>query len=89
MRWDRLRSVVPYLRGVGVREQFDRCRQVWQVEECFRITKHDLRARPVFHLIGRRIRATWPGAWRFRSGACRRVSSAKPSMTGRHYAIPS
>ena len=30
---------------------------LWQVEESFRITKHDLRVRPVFHWSAKRIRA--------------------------------
>ncbi len=30
---------------------------LWQVEESFRITKHDLKVRPVFHWSGKRIRA--------------------------------
>jgi len=30
---------------------------LWQVEESFRINKHDLRMRPVFHWTARRIRA--------------------------------
>lgn len=30
---------------------------LWQIEECFRISKHDLRIRPVFHWTPARIRA--------------------------------
>jgi len=30
---------------------------LWQVEESFRITKYDLRVRPVFHWSAKRIRA--------------------------------
>jgi transposase len=30
---------------------------LWQIEECFRISKHDLKIRPVFHWTSNRIRA--------------------------------
>jgi len=40
-----------------VAELFNQYRQLWQVEDSFRITKHDLRARPIFHWTERRIRA--------------------------------
>ncbi len=56
-RWDGLHGVVTNLGGVGVQELFDRYRQLWQIEESFRITKQDLRVRQVFHWTDRRIRA--------------------------------
>jgi transposase len=34
-----------------------RYRELWQIEEAFRISKHDLKMRPVFHWTGKRIRA--------------------------------
>ncbi len=55
--WDGLHGVVTRLKGMPVAELFNQYRQLWQVEESFRITKHDLRARPVFHWTERRIRA--------------------------------
>ena len=55
--WDGLHRVVTNLRGIGAQDLFDRYRQLRQVEESFRITKHDLRVRPVFHWTDRRIRA--------------------------------
>lgn len=30
---------------------------LWQIEECFRISKHDLKVRPIFHWTPKRIRA--------------------------------
>ena len=30
---------------------------LWQVEDCFRVSKHDLRIRPIYHWTQRRIRA--------------------------------
>ena len=32
-------------------------RSLWQVEESFRITKHDLKVRPIYHWTPRRVRA--------------------------------
>ncbi|MDE2790041.1 MAG: transposase [Paracoccaceae bacterium] len=56
-RWDGLHGVVTNLRGIGAQDLFDRYRQLWQVEVSFRITKYDLRVRPVFHRTDWRIRA--------------------------------
>ena len=55
--WDGLHGVVTHLTGMPVAELFNQYRQLWQVEESFRITKHDLWARPIFHWSERRIRA--------------------------------
>ena len=56
-QWDGLKGIVTNIRGIGITELLDRYRQLWQVEESFRITKHDLRVRPIFHWTDRRIRA--------------------------------
>lgn len=56
-RWDGLRGVVTNVRGLGFAEIFERYRGLWQVEESFRITKHDLKARPMYHWTPRRVRA--------------------------------
>ena len=56
-RWDGLHGVITNLRHVSVQSLLERYRGLWQVEESFRITKHDLRARPVFHWTPRRVRA--------------------------------
>ena len=56
-RWDGLRGVVTNLRGVSLGELFERYRGLWQVEESFRITKHDLKVRPIYHWTPRRVRA--------------------------------
>ena len=56
-RWDGLHGVATNLRGVSVQELFERYRGLWQVEESFRITKHDLKVRPIYHWTPRRVRA--------------------------------
>lgn len=45
------------MRGLGFTEIFERYRGLWQVEESFRITKHDLKAHPMYHWMPRRVRA--------------------------------
>ena len=42
---------------MGGAEIFGRYRGLWQVEEAFRINKHDLRMRPVYHWTPKRIKA--------------------------------
>lgn len=32
-------------------------KQLWQIEECFRISKHDLKIRPIYHWTPRRVKA--------------------------------
>ena len=55
--WDGLRGVATNVRGMSVAELFGRYRGLWQVEQSFRITKHDLKVRPVYHWTPGRIRA--------------------------------
>ena len=49
--------MVTNVRGMRIGEPFDRYRGPWQVEASFRIAKHDLKARPIFHWTPRRVRA--------------------------------
>jgi hypothetical protein len=55
--WDGLHGVITNqvnLSGEVVRQQYH---GLWQVEACFRVGKHDLRFRPIFHWTAKRIRA--------------------------------
>ena len=55
--WDGLHGVTTNLlemEGKDVRQQYH---GLWQVEACFRVSKHDLRFRPIFHWSAQRIRA--------------------------------
>lgn len=56
-RWDGLHGVATNVRGMPVEEILERYRGLWQVERSFRITKHDLKVRPIYHWTPRRIRA--------------------------------
>ncbi len=56
--WDGLRGIVA--RGCDDADPRDlviQYRQLAEIEACFRVNKHDLRIRPVFHWAPRRIRA--------------------------------
>ncbi|MCY4151739.1 MAG: hypothetical protein OXE94_05825, partial [Aestuariivita sp.] len=67
--WNRLRGVVTSRRGMSATELFNQFHQLWQVEESFRITEHDMRARPIFHWAERRIGAQLPEFASFRDNS--------------------
>ena len=56
-KWDGLHGVITNALDLSVKEVLRQYKGLWQVEESFHITKHDLRARPIFHWTQRRIRA--------------------------------
>ena len=56
-RWDGLKGVVTNAPDMDSSELFARYRELWRVEESFRITKHDLKVRPVFHWKPERVKA--------------------------------
>ena len=57
--WDGLHGVFTNIKRdeMDAEAILDHYHGLWQVEESFRITKHDLRVRPVFHWSAKRIRA--------------------------------
>jgi len=57
--WDGLHGIMTNIREKDMRaeEIISQYHGLWQVEESFRITKHDLRVRPVFHWSAKRIKA--------------------------------
>ena len=56
-QWDGLHGVITNLPDMPQVEVLAHYRGLWQVEESFRITKHDLKVRPIYHWTPRRIRA--------------------------------
>jgi len=56
-RWDGLHGVVTNAANLTDPEILKQYNNLWQVENAFRITKHDLKVRPVFHWVPRRVRA--------------------------------
>ena len=56
-RWDGLHGVVTTVSDLSANEVLAHYRGLWQVEESFRISKHDLKIRPIYHWTPRRVRA--------------------------------
>ena len=56
-RWDGLHGLLTNIPDLSPEQAIDQYRGLWQVEETFRLSKHDLAIRPVFHWSERRIRA--------------------------------
>ena len=56
-RWDGLHGVITNRKDLPAQEVISQYHGLWQVEESFRITKHDLRIRPVYHWTPRRVKA--------------------------------
>ena len=59
-RWDGLHGVATNVRGMSIEELFERYRGLWQVEQSFRITKHDLKVRPSITGLRDASARTWP-----------------------------
>lgn len=55
--WDGLHGVITNLPDATAKEILGHYRGLWQVEESFRITKHDLKVRPIYHWTPSRVRA--------------------------------
>jgi transposase len=56
-QWDGLHGVITNAKELSSQEIVHQYVQLWHVEEAFRITKHDLKIRPVFHWTKERIQA--------------------------------
>jgi len=55
--WDGLHGVITNDSELSAERALKQYRGLWQVEESFRITKHDLKVRPIYHWTPNRIRA--------------------------------
>ena len=55
--WDGIHSIVTNDASLTATEALCRYRGLWQIEESFRINKHDLSMRPIFHWRPKRIKA--------------------------------
>ena len=56
-KWDGLHGIITNIKDANVIEILSHYKGLWQVEETFRISKHDLRMRPIFHWTPKRIKA--------------------------------
>jgi len=56
-RWDGLHGVITNIADFNPTDVLEYYSNLWTVEESFRITKHDLKVRPVFHWNSDRVKA--------------------------------
>ena len=58
-QWDGLHGVITNVRKeeLETRKVLSRYRDLWCIEEAFRVNKHDLKMRPIFHFKQERIKA--------------------------------
>jgi len=56
-RWDGLHGIITNDTSAGAIELLQRYRGLWVIEESFRINKHSLAMRPIYHFKPQRIKA--------------------------------
>jgi transposase len=56
-QWDGLHGIITNIDDMPSKEAFEQYRGLWQIEASFRLTKHDLRVRPIYHWTPSRIQA--------------------------------
>jgi len=56
-RWDGICGIFTNCKNLSNEEVIGQYKGLWQVEESFRITKHDLKVRPIYHWTPERIKA--------------------------------
>ena len=56
-KWDGLKGIITNAKDLSNNDILEQYNNLWAVENAFRITKHDLKVRPVFHWAERRVRA--------------------------------
>lgn len=55
--WDGLHGVITNATDLSNKEVIAQYHNLWQIENAFRITKHDLKVRPIFHWKPERVKA--------------------------------
>ena len=55
--WDGLLGIITNISGKEPKQLLMHYRSLWQIEESFRINKHDLRMRPIYHWSPKRVKA--------------------------------
>ena len=56
-QWDGLHGMITNIENPEVNTILSQYKGLWQVEETFRVTKHDMKVRPIYHWTPRRIKA--------------------------------
>jgi len=55
--WDGLHGIITNIKDLSNSEVISHYHSLWQIEQCFRVSKHDLKVRPVFHWTPKRVQA--------------------------------
>lgn len=56
-KWDGLKGIIVRSETLSIQEALSHYSGLYQVEESFRITKHDLKVRPIYHYKPQRVKA--------------------------------
>lgn len=56
-KWDGLHGLITNIADVNITEVVKHYKGLWQIEETFRVSKHDLKVRPIYHWTPERIKA--------------------------------
>lgn len=56
-KWDGLHGVITNVKKESIESILSRYRGLWQIEDAFRVNKHDLKMRPIYHWTPERIKA--------------------------------
>jgi len=56
-KWDGIHGIMSNVKELSATAILAQYRSLWEIEECFRISKHDLKFRPIFHWTKNRIKA--------------------------------
>lgn len=56
-QWDGFHGIISNVKDQSAAQLLTRYRDLWKIEEAFRINKHDLKLRPIYHWKPKRIRA--------------------------------
>lgn len=56
-KWDGLHGIITNAKNISSDEILSQYSRLWQIEQAFRITKHDLKIRPIYHWKPERIKA--------------------------------
>jgi transposase len=56
-QWDGLHGVVTHIKDLPNHEIISHYHSLWEIEQCFRVSKHDLKVRPIFHWTPHRVKA--------------------------------
>ena len=56
-KWDGLHGIITNDNNAPISELLNAYHGLWQIEESFRVSKHDIKMRPIFHWTPRRIKA--------------------------------